>query len=80
MKKINVLTGTLRIHVPIDLGSTESLLDATAHIEQLRDIASEFGQVILETRLNRVAAPAPKPAAAEPVDDGPAFLKRRTAE
>lgn len=63
--KINVLTVKLTVDIPVDPGCLRSVQDAAGHAEGLVDAANEIGRATMETRLNRVTAPEPEPAATE---------------
>ncbi len=87
--KIDVITATLTVHIPVGRGDSESVHKAYAIANDLLAATPEFAQATLDTRLNRVPAPEPKAEASEPelaandpADDGldiPERL-RRTAE
>ncbi len=66
--KIDVITVKLTCHIPVDPGGVDSVQAAARHSEELSYFASEFGETTVETRLNRVPAPEPKPDAFLPVD------------
>ena len=67
--KINVLTVTLKVDIPVDPGSLRSVQDAATSAERLREVGNKIGRATMETRLNRVPAPEsepePPPEAAE---------------
>ncbi len=67
-KKINVLTITLKVDIPVDPGSVKSVQYAAGIAERMEETANQIGTVTMETRLNRVPAPQPKfgPATTEP--------------
>jgi hypothetical protein len=58
-QKINVLTVTLKVGIPVDPGSLRSVQDAATSAERLREAGNKIGRATMETRLNRVSAPAP---------------------
>lgn len=60
--KINVLTVTLKVDIPVDPGSMRSVQDTAASAERLREVGNKIGRATMETRLNRVSAPEPQPA------------------
>ena len=62
-QKINVLTITLKVNIPVDPGSVRSIQDAAGQAERLREAANRIGRATVETRLNRVPAPEPEAAA-----------------
>ena len=66
MAKINVLTVTLKVDIPVDPGSLRSVQDAAGQAERLGEAASKVGRATVETRLNRVPEPEPKLEAVEP--------------
>ena len=59
MAKINVLTVTLKVDIPVDPGSLRSVQDAAGQAERLGEAASKVGRATVKTRLNRVPAPVP---------------------
>ena len=61
--KINVLTVTLKVDIPVDPGSLRSVQDAAGQSERLREVANKIGRTTVDTRLNRVPALQPQPAA-----------------
>ncbi len=61
--KINVLTVTLKVDIPVDPGSLRSVQDAASSAERLREVGNKIGRATVETRLARVPAPQPEPAA-----------------
>ena len=82
MPKINVLTAKLTVHIPLDPGDIDSVLQAADWVERLRAHAASMGETTVETRVARVTAPEPEPKAPEPAADGldiPESL-RRTAK
>ena len=66
--KINVLTVTLKVDIPVDPGDVDSVQEVAGHAERLGTVARELGETTIETRLNRVSAPEPK---SEPEGDEP---------
>ena len=84
--KIDVLTVTLKRHIPIDRKNAASVLEAYSRADELTAAARDYGQAGIATCLNRVTAlapemevPEPKPEASEPepvepntefIDDG----------
>ncbi len=71
MAKINVLSVTLKVDIPVDPGSLCSVQDAAGHAEGLYDAANEIGHATMETRFNRVSAPEPE---SEPKEDEPEYV------
>ena len=69
--KINVLSATLKVDIPVDPGSLSSVQNAAAQAERLREVGNKVGGATMETRFNRVSAPGPKPEAAEPATAPP---------
>ena len=65
--KIDVITGVLKFHIPVDRNDRNSVTAAYALADGLLGAAPESWQATLETRLNRVAAPEPEPKASDPV-------------
>ena len=69
--KIDVLTVTLKRHIPIDRKNAASVLEAYSRADELTAAARDYGQAGITTCLNRVAALAPgvevpAPEASEP--------------
>ncbi len=66
--KINVLSITLKVDIPVNPGSVRSIQDAAGQAERLREVGNKIGRATMETRFNRVSAPEPKsePETAEP--------------
>ena len=87
--RIDVLTVTLKRHIPIDRKNAASVLEAYSRADELTAAARDYGQAGIATCLNRVTAlalemevPKPQPEAPDPADDNldiPERL-RRTAE
>ncbi len=65
-KKINVLTVMLKCHIPLDPGKVVSVQLAASCAEGLREAGNKLGQTTMETRLNRISAPAPEASEPEP--------------
>ena len=61
--KIDVITVKLTCHVPVARSDRESVDKAYAIADDLGDKAALLGQTSYESRLNRVPAPQPQPAA-----------------
>jgi ABC-type thiamine transport system ATPase subunit len=61
--KINVLTVTVKVDIPVDPGSIQSVQMTARQAESLREAAARVGLATMKTRLNRVPAPQPQPAA-----------------
>ena len=57
--KVNVLTVTLKVDIPVDPGSVRSVQDTAGQAERLREAANRVGRATMDTRLNRVSAPEP---------------------
>ena len=71
--KIDVLTVTVKRHIPIDRKNAALVLEAYSRADELTTAARDYGEAGIATCLNRVAALAPElevPAAAEPPDLG----------
>ncbi len=62
--KIDVITGVLKFHIPVDRNDRNSVTAAYALADGLLGAAPESWQATLETRLNRVAVPEPEPSLA----------------
>lgn len=73
-KKIDVISGILKFHIPIDRNDRKSVNAAYAAADRVLAAAPAGAQATMTTRLSRVPAPAPAPEASEPEpkseDDG----------
>ena len=75
--KIDVISGTLKFHIPFDRKDRNCVIAAyaiadgiLAAVQKSRDETGIF-QVTLESHLNRVSAPEPTPEASGPVPEAP---------
>ena len=68
--KIDVLTVTLKRHIPIDRKNAASVLEAYSRADELTAAARDYGQAGIATCLNRVTALAPEMEVPAPADDG----------
>jgi hypothetical protein len=64
-QKINVLTVTLKVDIPVDPSSIKSVQDTAGQAERLRELGNMVGRATMDTRLNRVPALQPPPDATE---------------
>ena len=84
--KIDVISGTLKFHIPIDRNDRNAVTAAYAIADGMLAASPKSFQATLETHLNRVPAPKPAPEATEPepeARDGGLDIPdnlRRTAE
>lgn len=73
-KKIDVISGTLKFHIPIDRNDRGAVTAAYAIADGMLAASPKSYQATLATHLNRVIAPAPEPqpelATNDPADDG----------
>jgi len=77
----DVITAKLTVDIPVDLEDPDTVRLGAERAEALLAAAKKLGHATMpKPRFGRVRAPEPKPVAAEPGDDAPGFLKRRTAE
>ena len=56
--KVDVLTVKLTVNIPLERSNSVTVLDAYKRADELLVFSSNMGETSIETRLNRVPAPA----------------------